>query len=519
MNQPVKINKIKSINPATLKVNAEFDCFDAEMVHRAVYDAWRGFSEWSPLSFKERADYMFRVRELILQDADDIAKVISSETGKPRIEALTGEILPVLELITYFAKNTEKILKKESLKLGKWRLFGRSSYIEYHPLGVIGIIYPWNFPFSIPFGEIVIALMAGNSVVHKPSEFTPLTGRMIQDLFNRAELPEGILRTIFGDGSTVEALVKANIKKIIFTVSVATGKRIMALAAERLTPVVLELGGKDPMIVLEDADIERASDAAVWGAFFNSGQVCASVKRLYVHEKIYDRFTALVVKKTKDLRQSIPDNYDVEVGSLTNERQFKIVEAQVEEAKSQGAKILTGGERRNDLKGYFFKPTVITGLSHAFSIMNEETFGPVLPIIPFSSEDEAVYLANDSRYGLTASIFTQDIERAKKIASRLHFGTVIINDNLLTHGIAQTPWGGVKESGFGRTHGKEGLMEMVTPRHVHINRSPFPNLWWYPYSSRKYNIFRNLLWVVYGKGIMGRIKGLVKILRGLHTNN
>ncbi len=512
MNQPLRMNKISSVNPTTLEVNAEFAPFDAKMVHRSVYDAWKGFSEWSRLSFKERADYILKLRELILEDTDDIAKVISSETGKPLIEAVTGEILPVLELITYFAKNTEKILKKESLKLGKWRFLGRSSYIEYHPLGVIGIISPWNFPFSIPMGEIVIALMAGNSVVHKPSEFTPLTGRMIQELFNRAGLPEGTIITIFGDGSTGEALVRANVKKIIFTGSVATGKKIMALAAERLTPVVLELGGKDPMIVLEDADIEEASDAAVWGAFFNSGQVCASVERLYVHEKIYDKFTELVVKKTKSLRQSIPDNYDVEVGSLTNERQLKIVEAQVEEAKRHGAKILTGGERRKDLKGYFFKPTVITGLSHAFSIMNEETFGPVLPIIPFSSEDEAVYLANDSRYGLTASIWTKDIGRARKIASLLHFGTVTINDNLLTHGIPQTPWGGVKESGFGRTHGKEGLMEMVTARHVHINRSPFPNLWWYPYSSRKYNLLRNILWVLYGKGILTRIKGLVKML-------
>lgn len=512
MNQPAGIKKIKSINPATLEVNAEFDCFDAERVHRAVYNAWNGFNEWSRLSFKERADYMFRVRELILSDVDNISHVISSETGKPRIEAVTGEILPVLELITYFAKKTEKILKKETLKLGKWNLLGRRSYIEYHPLGVIGIISPWNFPFSIPFGEIVIALMAGNSVVHKPSEYTPLTGRTIQELFNQAELPDGVLTTVIGDGSTGEALVRANIKKIIFTGSVATGKKIMALASERLTPVVLELGGKDPMLVLEDADIERASQAAVWGAFFNSGQVCASVERLYVHESIYDKFTELVVNKTKALRQSADYNYDIEVGSLTNERQLKIVESQVEEAKRHGAKILTGGEKRDDLKGYFFKPTVVTGVSHVFSLLNEETFGPVLPIIPFRTEDEAVYLANDSRYGLTASIWTQDIERAKKIASRLHFGTVTINDNLLTHGLPQTPWGGVKESGFGRTHGKQGLMEMVEARHVHINRNPLPNLWWYPYSEKKYLFFKNVLSFLYGKGLLLRLRAMYKML-------
>jgi succinate-semialdehyde dehydrogenase/glutarate-semialdehyde dehydrogenase len=514
MNQPLKIQKIRSINPATLEVNAEFESLDEERVHWAVYDAWKGFSYWSTLSFKERAEYMFRVRDIIHDDIDKIVEVISLETGKPRIEALTGEILPVLELITYFAKNTEKILKKEAIKLGKWTLLGRRSYVEYHPLGVIGIISPWNFPFSIPFGEIVIALMAGNTVVHKPSEYTPLTGKAIQEVFERAELPENAVITILGDGQTGGALVRSNIKKIIFTGSVATGKKIMATAAERLTPVVLELGGKDPMVVLEDADIEKASDAAVWGAFFNSGQVCASVERLYVHESIYDKFTELVVNKTKRLRQGTDNDYDVEIGSLTNERQLKIVETQVEEARRHGAKILTGGERKKELKGYFYKPTVVTGVSHAFPLLNEETFGPVLPIIPFKSDDEAVHFANDSKYGLTASIWSTNLERAKQIASRLHFGTITINDNLLTHGIPQTPWGGVKESGFGRTHGKEGLLEMVEVRHIHINRSTLPNLWWYPYSEKKYRLFKNALTLLYGRGLLRRLRSLFNTLKG-----
>lgn len=516
MNQPLKkINKIRSVNPATLKVNSEFVPYDQEMVHRAVFNAWKGFTLWSSLSFRERAEYMLRVKKLILDEIDNIVRVISSETGKPGIEAITGEILPVLELITYFAKNTEKILEKERIKLGKWTLLGRRSYIEYHPLGVIGIISPWNFPFSIPFGEIVIALMAGNAVIHKPSEYTPLTGKLIQDLFIKADLPEYTLTTIFGDGKTGEALVRSNIKKIIFTGSVTTGKRIMAVASERLIPVVLELGGKDPMIVFEDADIERASQAAVWGAFFNSGQVCASVERLYVHEKIYNRFIELVVKKTESLRQGIDNNHDVEVGPLTNERQLKIVESHVEEAKRQGAKILTGGERLNNLTGYFFKPTVVTGVNHSFTLLNEETFGPILPIMPFNSEDEAVYLANDSKYGLTASIWSTNLERALRIASRLQFGTVIINDNLLTHGIPQTPWGGVKESGFGRTHGKAGLLEMVEARHVHVNRSTLPNLWWYPYSEKKYLFFKNALTLLYGNGFIARLRALFRAISNI----
>lgn len=519
MNQPVRTDKIKSINPSTMRVNAEFEIYSADRVHWAVYDAWKGFSLWSTLSFRERGEYMDKVKELLVERAHEIAETISSETGKPRIEALTGEIMPVLELISYFRKNTERILKRKSLKLGKWSLLGRRSYVEYHPLGVVAIISPWNFPLSIPLGEIVIALMAGNAVVHKPSEYTPLTGKAIQELFEDAGLPENVLRTVYGDGSTGEALVRSNVKKIIFTGSVATGKRIMATASERLIPVVLELGGKDPMIVLEDADIERAADAAVWGAFFNSGQVCASVERLYVHEKIYDQFVDLIVKKTKQLRQGVDRNHDVEIGSLTNERQLKIVESQVEDARKHGAVILTGGKRREDLSGYFYEPTVVTGVSNILPLLTEETFGPVLPIVPFKTIEEAIYLANDSPYGLTASLWTQDIETAKRISTRLHFGTVMINDNLLTHGLPQTPWGGVKNSGFGRTHGKQGLLEMVEVKHIHINQSSMPNPWWYPYSPVKYEVFREFLRVLYGRGILVRARGLFRAIRRILNHN
>lgn len=511
--------RIHSINPATLEVNGEVDIWTGYAVQDAVSMGWKSFPTWSSLTFSQRRDYLLRAMDIIRTRADDIARAISRETGKPRFEALSGEILPALDLIQYFARNTEKVLKREGIRLGKWGLLRRESWCEFPPLGVIGIISPWNFPLSIPLGQIVMALMAGNCVVHKPSEYTPYVGLKIQEIFTEAGLPAGVLTTATGDGTTGEALVRSGVKKIIFTGSVKTGKRIMAAASESLTPVVLELGGKDPMIVLEDADLEGAARGAVWGAFFNSGQVCASVERLYVAAPIAEKFTGLVVEKTKKLRQGIDRADSVEVGSMTNQRQLEIVERHVEDARRRGAKILTGGARKEGEKGYFFEPTVLTGVDHTFPVVKEETFGPVLPIMTFGTENEAVALANDSSYGLTASIWTGDTERGKRLASRLEYGSVMINDNLLTHALPQTPWGGFKESGFGRTHGKYGLLEMVEIRHVHVNKSSIPNGWWYRYSPNKYTAFLSALDLLYGRGILGRAKAFLKVLGNIRLRD
>jgi succinate-semialdehyde dehydrogenase/glutarate-semialdehyde dehydrogenase len=375
---------------------------------------------------------------------------------------------------------------------------GRSSRVEYRPLGVVGIISPWNFPWAIPLGEIVMALMAGNTVVLKPSELTPLVALKIGDVFRRAGLPAGALEVVTGDGSTGAALVEADVDKLMFTGSVATGRRVAEAAAQRLIPVVLELGGKDPMLVLADADIEQAASAAVWGAFANSGQACASVERCYVHESVADEFLRRVVEKTRALRQGVGESADV--GAMSSERQLQTVEEHVRDAVARGARVLTGGgrapqrpEQDANGQGFFHEPTVLTGVDHSMQAMREETFGPTLPVMVFQTEDEAIRLANDSPFGLTASVWTRDIRRGRKLAARIEAGTVMINEVLYTHGIAQTPWGGVKQSGLGRTHGRLGLLEMVAPYHIHVNRlTRLPDVWWFSYTPQAVALFRAL---------------------------
>jgi succinate-semialdehyde dehydrogenase/glutarate-semialdehyde dehydrogenase len=487
MNQVVAQRAIVSINPATLEKLAEIPIASAEEVNRAVDRARQAFPTWAALRFTQRARYILDARQYILDHLDEIVELICKETGKPKIEALSADVMPALDLMSYYAKHTEKLLKRERIGLGKYNLMGRSSYLVFKPLGVIGIISPWNFPLTIPLGEVVMALMAGNTVVLKPSEYTPLVGLKMGEIFQAVGLPDSALTVVSGDGSTGSALAEAPVNKILFTGSVATGRKVMMAAAKNLTPVVLELGGKDPMIVCRDADLEVATSAAVWGAFTNAGQLCASVERCYVDETIAEEFTAKVVDKVKQLRQGTPERLDTDIGPMANENQLRVVEQQVGEAMARGAQALCGGERNRDLKGLYFKPTVLTNVDHSFSIMREETFGPVLPIMTFKTEEEAVKLANDTSFGLTASVWTTDIERGQRLASQIEAGTVMINECAYTHALPQTPWGGVKQSGVGRTHSKLGLKELVAVEHIHINRlASIKDFWWYGYSEPLY---------------------------------
>jgi succinate-semialdehyde dehydrogenase/glutarate-semialdehyde dehydrogenase len=504
---------LTSINPATLEQIAEIPIASAEQVEAALLKAKDAAPAWAALSYKDRAKYVIEFRLKIQEHLDDLAQLISQENGKPLTDALSSDLIPVIELCAYFAKQTQRILRKERIWLGKWDLMGRSSSIEYKPLGVVGIISPWNYPFSIPAGQTMMAVMAGNAVVLKPSEYTPLIGEKIAELARLAGFPDGVINVVTGDGSTGAALIAARPQKIFFTGSVGTGKRIMAAAAEHLTPVALELGGKDPMIVLADANVDFASSAAVWGAFSNNGQVCASVERLYVHEKIADAFIEQVVTKTQKLNQTIGSDPDADVSVLNNEAQLEKVEAHVTAALKAGAVARTGGERLPNEKGYFFPPTVLTGVDKTMPVVHEETFGPVLPIMRFTTEDEAIRAANDSPYGLTASVWSQDRKKALRIARQLESGTVTINENVYTYALAQTPWGGPKWSGIGRTHGKHGLLEMVEPQHIHINKvTLMKDLWWYSYDQARYNFLSAMVDAFFAKGMGNRLKGVGRML-------
>ena len=494
VSQAEAAREVVSFDPSTGEELGRVPLGTAEDVRRAVERARGAQKTWARLSFAERGRLVMRARQLVLDEMDEVARLVSRESGKPEAEALAMEVVPTLDLMQFFARRTERLLRDEKIDIGLYRFLGRASTIEYRPLGVVGIISPWNFPWAIPLGEVVMALMAGNAVVLKPSELTPLVALKIADVFGRAGLPEGLLEVVTGDGSTGAALVDAAPDKIMFTGSVATGRRVAEAAARRLIPVVLELGGKDPMIVFEDADLEAASSAALWGAFANSGQACASVERCYVHESVAEEFTSRVVSKVRALRQAAGEE-GVDLGAMSSERQLRTVEEHVREAVARGARVLTGGGRLGGAhsRGLFHEPTVLAGVDHTMAVMREETFGPVLPLMTFKDEDEAVRLANDSAFGLTASVWTRSLRRGRRVASRIEAGTVMINEVLYTHGIAQTPWGGVKQSGLGRTHGRLGLLELVAPHHVHVNRlSRVPDPWWFAYTPGAADLFRSL---------------------------
>ncbi|MBC8031930.1 MAG: aldehyde dehydrogenase family protein [Pyrinomonadaceae bacterium] len=491
--QTTRLSEIVSYDPGTGEEIGRAPLSSPEEVRQAVARAREAQPAWARLSYRERGRVVLKARKLMLAARDEVALLVSKETGKPLAEALSMEVVPTLDTMHYFAHASEALLRPQKIDIGQYGLMGRSSRLVFKPLGVIGIISPWNFPLATPADEIVMALMAGNAVVLKPSELTPLIALKIGEIFDRAGLPAGLLEILTGDGTTGAALIDARVDKIMFTGSVATGKRVAEAAAKYLTPVVLELGGKDPMIVLEDADLKNAARGAVWGAFANSGQACASVERCYVQESIAGKFIELIVKETRALKQGLGTEKSVDVGAMTNERQRAIVEEHVSDAVQRGATVLTGGRRGAKPEGFFYEPTVLTDVDHSMTIMRDETFGPVLPVMTFKTDDEAINFANDSVFGLTASVWTKNIARGQKLAERIEAGTVMVNEVVYTHGIAQTPWGGVKDSGYGRTHGRMGLLELVTPKHIHVNRISFlPDLWWFRYDPSATKLFGGL---------------------------
>ena len=499
VNTPTR--EIVSVNPATLEELARFSVASAAEVNAAVMRARAAQPAWAALSYNNRARYIRKVRRALYDRQNEIIQILSDETGKPQFEALSTEVFPACDLMSYFAAKTERILRDERFTIAVFR--NKRSLITYEPLGVVGIITPWNFPFTISIGEVVMALMAGNTVVLKPSEYTPLVGDFIRRLFASAGFPEGVIEVVQGDGSTGAALVDATIDKIFFTGSVRTGKHIAETAAKKLMPVVLELGGKDPMIVCSDAPFERTVKGAVWGAFANCGQICASVERLYVDEKIADKFIPAVVEEVKRLRLGAPDgDFSTDVGPLVNEVQLNIVTEQIADAVAKGAKVLTGGRRRDDLGGYFFEPTVLVDVNNDMKVMQEETFGPVLPIKIVKDEEEAIREANNTRYGLLASVWTSSNSHGRRLARHIEAGTVIINDAVYTNGAAQTPWFGVKESGLGATHGKAGMLEFVKMKHVNWDLLPMKsNMWWFPYTETWYGRFKTIMKLLYRWGL------------------
>ncbi|MPZ76229.1 MAG: aldehyde dehydrogenase family protein [Deltaproteobacteria bacterium] len=481
-------------NPATLQPLAELPVALPADVAAAVALARQAQTHWQSKSFAVRGKILRRLRDLLIDEQERLADILTSESGKPRGEVYGNELFYVCDAIGFWVKNAEKWLSPQKIRP---HLFKMKKVLSMHqPLGVIGIISPWNFPLVLTAGDAVPALMAGNAVVIKPSELTPLTALFVAELAQKAGFPENLLQVMIGGSETGEALVD-NVDMIAFTGSVDVGRHVMRRAADRLIPVSLELGGKDPLIVLKDADLERAANACVWGALVNSGQVCTSIERVYVEEPIYPIFVDKIVERVKRLRQG-QSRDEVELGSMTSEEQFKKVAAQVNDAVAKGAKILTGGRTHPSFSGLYYEPTVLVDVTHEMAIIQEETFGPVIPIMKVKNADEAVQLANDSRYGLDACVFTRDRQKAWQMAQSLHTGTVCINDGLVNYIIPDAPMGGVKDSGFSRRHGAEGIRKYCYQKTIVIDRFGMKNeLPWFPSSRKKTAQMRrmiNLLW-------------------------
>lgn len=511
----IAVRQIRAMNPATGEVLRELDCAEAAQVQEAVARARAAQPEWQARSVQQRLAVIEKFQNLVNDRKLQIAQTITSEAGKPVAEALLTELLVVLDAAGFLIKNAYQFLHDERVTHASIATKAKKGMLAREPYGVIGIISPWNYPFSIPSTEAIAALVTGNAVVLKPSEFTPLCALDLGSLLHEAGVPENVFQTVIGDGATGAALVDSEIDKLVFTGSVATGKRIAQMAGARLLPVVLELGGKDPMIVLDDADVGVASSGAVWGAFVNAGQACLSVESCYVHRSLYDEFLSACVDKTRQLRIGNGMDLDSEVGPLIHERQLRIVEEHVADALAHGACVLIGGERLKSLGPNFYTPTVLANVNHEMRIMREETFGPVLPVMAFESDAEAVRLTNDSEYGLAASVWTRDRARAEKLARQIQAGTVMINDAISCFGISEAPHGGVKASGIGRTHGRFGLEEMVRLKYVDSDLLPgMKKPWWYGYGPKLSHAVEGFLDFQFARGLGARIKGALRS-RGL----
>ena len=501
-------------SPATLEAVGEVFLASSTDCEEALHSARLAFPSWSNLSIRERQRIFRRAGQILFDRSNEAARLLAMEKGSPLAEALSVEVLGSLEALDYYGRSLGKGIAPKRTKPHLPLFAHKKSLFKFQPLGPTLIISPWNFPLLIPVCDILSALATGNTVILRPSTTTPFIALLVGEVFLEAGLPPGVLNVVPCRTAQAEELVThPGLMTIMFTGSVPIGKRIMELASRNLTNVVLELGGKDPMIVLEDADLERAVSGAVWAAFMNTGQSCASVERVYVAREVAGVFTEKAVAMTKRIKVGNPLDDGTEMGPLATLGQLEFVEAHIRDAREKGATVLCGGERPRTGPGYFLAPAVLTGVDHTMKIMKEETFGPVLPIMPFGDPEEAIALANDCDYGLTASVWTKDRRAAARIADRLEAGSVTVNDHMYSFTEPGAIWGGIKRTGMGRSHGPYGLLHLVNIKYIGAdfakNRS---QLWWYPYGAEKTDVIRRALAVLHQSGLMKRLRAALSLL-------
>jgi acyl-CoA reductase-like NAD-dependent aldehyde dehydrogenase len=491
---------LESHDPATGELIGSVETLTPREVQGVVDDVAEIQPFWAQLSLDDRARYMRRAADVLLDELDDLAELLTSEQGKPRVESYSMELLPTVDALKWMADAGPEILGDEKVPFPQAFLKTKRAKFVYEPIGVVGVIAPWNYPWSIPFQEVAMALMAGNGVVLKPASLTPLIGERIRMLFERAGFPEGLVRTVHGGGKIGDALVKSSAGKIFFTGSVEVGRKVGIECAKRMKGSVLELGGKDPQIVCADADLANAVSGSVWGGFANAGQTCSGIERVYVHQDIADRYLDGLVRETERLTVGDPKEWTTETGPMVSEEQAELVTELVDDAISNGAKRLTGGPVKvTGMKGRFIAPTILTGVDHEMRIMREEVFGPVLPVITVDSEEEAIRLANDSQFGLGSSVWTDDRAKGERMARQIESGMTWINDHSYSHGACQCAWGGVKDSGLGRSHSKFGFYECVNVKLVTWEPGWTRDSWWQPYDRDVGDAFRASARLLYGR--------------------
>lgn len=484
--------KIKVVNPLTKEALYDIEPMQEKQLG-AIFEKASGIqTKIAKLSVKERAAEVVKISEYLIENHKSICDRVVSETGKTSFEALSNELFGICDTIDYYRDRAEKILKPQKVHTSMV-LMGKKSRIEFDPMGTILIIAPWNYPLIQCFVPSILAFLSGNAVVYKPSELTPLKG-LYEEILDGAGFMKDAIQIVYGGKETGAALIEQKPDKIHFTGSTRAGKQIMAAASKHLIPVDLELGGKDPAIVFEDVEIEKTANGLVWAAFTNAGQSCTSIERCYVHESIFDAMTEKVVAITKKLRMVNHECEDCEadVGCMTADFQLKIVEKQLKDAKEKGAKIHCGGTTIEGTQ--IIPPTVVTNVTTDMELITEETFGPVLPLIKFSTEEEVIAMANDSEYGLSASVWSKDLKRADRVTAALKVGNVSINNHMLTEGNPALPFGGIKNSGFGRYKGDFGLHTFSNVKSIISgpnNKIIEPH--WYPFTKPKSEEFPKLM--------------------------
>ena len=487
-------------NPATGEVIGTVPNRSADEVAEIVARARAAQPAWEALGFAGRARILRRAQKWVVDNSERLIETIVSETGKTYEDAQLAEISYVANSFGFWAKHAPEFLADEKIKSSNPFVAGRKLILRFRPVGVVGVIGPWNFPLSNSFGDCIPALAAGNACVLKPSEVTPLSSLVVEEMAREIGMPEHVFSVATGDGETGAALVD-EVDFVMFTGSTKTGRKVMERAARTLTPVSLELGGKDPMIVLDDADIDRAANAATFYAMNNAGQVCISTERAYVDEAVYDQFVAKVTDNVRKLRQGESHGPgEADVGAVIFPPQLDIVEDHVRDAVDKGARVLTGGKRAEGA-GRYYEPTVLVDVDHTMKCMTDETFGPTLPIMKVGDAEEAVRLANDSPYGLAASVWTRDAARGEDVARRVEAGAVCVNDAQINYVALELPMGGWKASGLGSRHGAGGIRKYCDQQAILITRfAPKKDIHMFPNSKLKSGLIGRTLRLLYGRG-------------------